>query len=168
MTPDTDSLRDFIQDQIQGLGEVEFRHMFGGYGLYRGDVFFGILYKDRLYFRTDQASRQAYVDRGMRPFRPSVKQTLKNYYEVPPDIVEDSEALVAWARSIGRINALFLNGQRVAHRRWKAIRPAIAAKSWLHRIATAEHPPAPPLLQSIPTIRSADPLAPPSGSQPRE
>ena len=96
MTPDTDSLRDFIQDQIQGLGEVEFRHMFGGYGLYRGDVFFGILYKDRLYFRTDQASRQAYVDRGMRPFRPSVKQTLKNYYEVPPDIVEDSEALVAW------------------------------------------------------------------------
>ena len=55
-------------------------------------------YKGRLYFRTDDKSRQAYADRGMQPFRPSVKQTLKNYYEVPPDIVEDSEALVAWAR----------------------------------------------------------------------
>ena len=116
MTPDTDSLRDFIQDQIQGLGEVEFRHMFGGYGLYRGDVFFGILYKDRLYFRTDQASRQAYVDRGMRPFRPSVKQTLKNYYEVPPDIVEDSEALVAWARKATQRRTARRAGQSVKRR----------------------------------------------------
>lgn len=98
MTLDANSFRDFIQDQLQGLGGMEFRRMFGGYGLYRSDVFFGILYKGRLYFRTDDTSRQAYVDRGMQPFRPNMKQTLKNYYEVPPDIVEDSKALVAWAR----------------------------------------------------------------------
>ena len=98
MTLDTDSFRDFIQDQLQELGGVGFRRMFGGYGLYRGGVFFGILHKDRLYFHTDDTSRQAYVDHGMQPFRPNMKQTLKNYYEVPPEIVEDSETLVAWAR----------------------------------------------------------------------
>ena len=33
----------------------------------------------------------------MQPFRPSDKQTLKNYYEVPPDILEDGDELVRWA-----------------------------------------------------------------------
>ena len=38
-----DSFTEFLQDQLSSLGEVEFRRMFGGHGLYRGDVFFGIL-----------------------------------------------------------------------------------------------------------------------------
>jgi hypothetical protein len=33
----------------------------------------------------------------MKPFRPSDKQTLKNYYEVPPDILEDEDKLIFWA-----------------------------------------------------------------------
>lgn len=116
MTPDTNSFRDFIRDQLQELGEVEFRHMFGGYGLYRGDVFFGILYKGRLYFRTDDTSRQAYVDRGMQPFQPNMKQTLKNYYEIPPEIVEDREALVAWAREATQRRAARRTRQSVSRR----------------------------------------------------
>jgi len=34
----------------------------------------------------------------MKPFCPSDKQTLKNYYEVPPDILENGEELIVWAR----------------------------------------------------------------------
>jgi len=71
--------------------------MFGGFGLYHRDVFFGILHKGRLYFKTSDQTRSAYEKYGMKPFRPSDKQTLKNYYEVPPDILEDGEALVLWA-----------------------------------------------------------------------
>jgi len=33
----------------------------------------------------------------MKPFRPNAKQTLKTYYEVPVDIIEDSEQLVEWS-----------------------------------------------------------------------
>lgn len=33
----------------------------------------------------------------MKPFAPNAKQTLKNYYEVPVDIVESAEHLVEWA-----------------------------------------------------------------------
>lgn len=71
--------------------------MFGGHGLYQGEVFFGIIHKGRLYFKTDQASRAAYVQRGMKPFRPNAKQTLKTYYEVPVEIIEDDEQLTTWA-----------------------------------------------------------------------
>jgi DNA transformation protein len=33
----------------------------------------------------------------MGPFRPNERQTLKSYYEVPPEVLEDPEALRSWA-----------------------------------------------------------------------
>ncbi len=71
--------------------------MFGGYGLYRGKLFFGIIHRGRLYFKTDPASARIYIEKGMKPFRPSPKQTLKTYYEVPEDVLEDPDDLAAWA-----------------------------------------------------------------------
>jgi DNA transformation protein len=77
--------------------------MFGGYGLYRGGMFFGIIHKGRLYFKTASTSVSAYRDRRMKPFRPNAKQTLKTYYEVPVEIIEDAEKLAHWAeRATGR------------------------------------------------------------------
>lgn len=93
-----ESFRDFILDQLVGLGQVDCRRMFGGHGLYRGGVFFGILHKDRLYFKTDATSQVDYHARGMKPFTPNAKQTLKNYYEVPADVIEDSDEMSVWAK----------------------------------------------------------------------
>ena len=70
---------------------------FGGFGLYRKETFFGIIHRGRLYFKTDERTREAYVARGMKPFRPNSKQTLKSYYEVPVEVIEDKEQLVVWA-----------------------------------------------------------------------
>ena len=97
-----DSFKDFVLDQLGGLRCVTCRAMFGGYGLYRGDVFFGIIHKGRLYFKTGEASRAAYRERGMKPFRPNPRQTLKTYYEVPIEIIEDQEQLTGWAIQAAR------------------------------------------------------------------
>ncbi len=97
MARELDSFKEFVLDQLAGLPGVTCRAMFGGYGLYRGAVFFGIIHKGRLYFKTDDRTRAAYLDQGMKPFRPNKKQTLKTYYEVPVDIIEDAEELAAWA-----------------------------------------------------------------------
>jgi DNA transformation protein len=48
--------------------------------------------------RTTATTRPAYQERGMLPFRPSPKQTLKNYYEVPADILEDPDTLAEWVQ----------------------------------------------------------------------
>lgn len=93
-----DSFKDFVLDQLRDMRGVTARSMFGGYGLYRGEVFFGIIHKGRLYFKTNDDSRDEYTTRAMKPFRPSAKQTLKKYYELPADILEDSEHLTAWAQ----------------------------------------------------------------------
>ena len=93
-----DSFKDFIIDQLYGLEGVTDRAMFGGHGLYRGGTFFGIISKGRLYFKTNDSTRPGYVERGMKPFRPNPGQTLKNYFEVPPDILEEPDQLAAWAQ----------------------------------------------------------------------
>jgi DNA transformation protein len=38
----------------------------------------------------------------MKSFRPNPRQTLKNYFEVPIDVVEDGGELVRWARRAAR------------------------------------------------------------------
>src|SRR4030065_1322527 len=72
--------------------------MCGGDGPPLGEYFFGILHDGRLYFKTDETTREKYRNRGMGPFAPSEKQVLKSYYEVPEEIVEDDEELASWAR----------------------------------------------------------------------
>ena len=103
-----DGFKTFVEDQF-GRTPVVFRPMFGGWGLYRGRTFFGILFKGRLYFKTDERSRIAYVERGMPPFRPSTKQTLKTYYEVPAEVLEEPEELAAWAERALRVRSASRN-----------------------------------------------------------
>lgn len=90
-----DSFRDFVLEQL-GDG-VEARPMFGGHGLYHGDAFFGILFKRRFYLRTTPRTRPDFERRGMAPFKPSARQTLKSYYEVPAEVLEDRDLCRTWA-----------------------------------------------------------------------
>jgi DNA transformation protein and related proteins len=72
--------------------------MFGGWSIYWEGVIFALFHQERLYFKVDDRSKDEYVSRGMGPFRPNERQTLKSYYEVPPDVLDDPEALLSWAR----------------------------------------------------------------------
>lgn len=93
-----ESFKDFVLDQLRRLDGLDCRAMFGGFGLYWGDEFFGIIHKSRLYFKTDSKTLHSYLEAGMKPFRPNTKQTLKSYYEVPVDVIEDADQLVTWAK----------------------------------------------------------------------
>ncbi len=93
-----DAFHDELLERLGGLDGLRSRAMFGGWGLYQATVFFGIVYRGRLYLRTTPGSRPEYASRGMGPFRPSARQTLRDYYEVPPEVLGDDELLLAWAR----------------------------------------------------------------------
>lgn len=43
----------------------------------------------------------------MKPFRPNAKQTFKNYYEVPVDVMEDPDTLADWAWKVIGLKVLF-------------------------------------------------------------
>jgi len=101
----SDSFRDFVLDQLAGLRQLDARAMFGGYGLYNGTLFFGLLWGEKLFFRTDETTRQPYLESEMEPFSPGGKVALKNYYEVPVDILEDNGRLMEWAQTAIRVSA---------------------------------------------------------------
>jgi len=89
---------DYLLGQLKGLGGVEARRMFGGVGLYSRGTFFGLLYKERLYFKTDESTRPDYVARGSEGFQPRAGVKVQmTYYTVPAEVLEDEDELVQWA-----------------------------------------------------------------------
>jgi TfoX/Sxy family transcriptional regulator of competence genes len=73
------SFRTFVLEQLSRLDPlVRARCMFGGVGV---DT-------------VDDSNRPDFVARGMRPCKPGVPagETMQ-YYEVPPDLLEDAEGL---------------------------------------------------------------------------
>ena len=97
MNAKDESFKDFVLDQLHSFDDIEARRMFGGYGLYRDETFFGIVHKGKLFFKIDESTVGDYRKRKMKPFRPNPKQTLKSYYQVPVDIIEDADELCQWA-----------------------------------------------------------------------
>ena len=91
MNSKDESFKDFVLDQLAGLDDAEARRMFGGFGLYQDEMHFGIIYKGKLFFKIDESTVGEYRKRKMKPLRPNLKQTLKSYYQVPVDVIEDAD-----------------------------------------------------------------------------
>ena len=87
----------YVEDQLFALPNIISKRMFSGWGLYSDGRFFGIVSNGALYFKTNEKTRLKYMDHGSGCFRPSQKQVLKNYYEVPSEVLENSEKLSEWA-----------------------------------------------------------------------
>lgn len=96
----TPSFRDYVLEQLAGLGRVRSHRMFGGVGLYCDELFFALITDDTLYLKVDDSNRDDFVRRGMQPFRPyrDRPEWEMGYYEVPADVLEDAETMTVWAR----------------------------------------------------------------------
>jgi DNA transformation protein and related proteins len=90
--------RTYIVDQLAAVPALSTRRMFGGLGLYSGDWFFGLIDDDVLFFKVDEANREDYVSRGMKPFVPIPNKPSMGYFQVPADVIEEAEELTRWAR----------------------------------------------------------------------
>ena len=93
----TQEYLDYISDQLREFGPVTSKRMFGGAGLYRNGVFFGLVADDVLYFKVTETNKKDYLDAGSEPFKPFGSYQM-SYYEVPVDVLEDSQELSRWAR----------------------------------------------------------------------
>jgi len=93
------SFQAYVEAQLEDITGLKFRRMFGGFGLYAGELFFGILHRERLYFRINDQTKKRYEKAGMDVFiTPARKKALKNYYEVPLEVIEQRNELAEWAR----------------------------------------------------------------------
>jgi DNA transformation protein len=89
-----------VVDLLRGWAPVAPRRMFGGHGLYRGEIMFALVAGEMLYFKTDALNRAEYEAAGMAPFsyaRAGRHAVIMSYHAVPPDLLESESELPAWA-----------------------------------------------------------------------
>src|SRR5690348_10909835 len=94
----TESYKSFVLEQLSRVAPgVRARRMFGGVGIYSNELFFALIHDDALYLKTDAITQREFEAMGMRPFRPSGEHgEVMGYHELPPEILEDPEALPRW------------------------------------------------------------------------
>ncbi|HEX2249577.1 MAG TPA: TfoX/Sxy family protein [Gemmatimonadales bacterium] len=92
------SFKTFVLEQLARCArDIRARSMFGGVGIYGGDVFFALIADDTLYFKVDDSNRGDFETVGMGPFRPYGEGgEVMQYYRVPDDLLEDADALRPW------------------------------------------------------------------------
>jgi DNA transformation protein and related proteins len=92
---------DRFDDLFAPFGKILVRRMFGAEGLFRDGLMFGIVYEEKLYFKTSEESRQAFIAEGAGPLFYKFKNAegiLTSYYELPDRLYDDPEELAEWAR----------------------------------------------------------------------
>lgn len=70
--PVTPGFAAFVVEQLDGCKPIVTKRMFGGVGIYSGDVFFAIIDDDILYMKVDDSTRPDFVRAGCGPFRASI------------------------------------------------------------------------------------------------
>lgn len=110
---------------LQAFGPVQARAMFGGWGLYREGLFFGLIAQDTLYFKVDEDNAAAFEARRLPPFVYESKlgdRVVMSYRQVPAEALESPEEMAAWAR-LGFAAALRAASKRPARRATAKPRP---------------------------------------------
>jgi DNA transformation protein len=124
-------------DLLSLLGPVTARAMFGGHGLYAGDVMFGLLDDGELFLKTDPQTREQFIAAGCRQWvyvNKKARMEHTGFFRPPDDAHEDPEAMLPWAR-------LALEAARRA-RAEKAAKAAAKAKRGKPATRTAPRKPA--------------------------
>jgi len=92
------TFRTFVLEQLgRCVPSIRSRAMFGGVGIYAGELFFALIADDTLYFKVDAVTRPEFERRGLEPFRPYGEHgEVMSYYRVSEELLEDAEELRGW------------------------------------------------------------------------
>jgi DNA transformation protein and related proteins len=85
---------------LEALGPVRAGRMFGGWGLYQGDVFIALIAFDRLYLKVDSDTMPRFQAAGCEPFVYGGKgqPMTMSYWTVPPEALDSPALMLPWAR----------------------------------------------------------------------
>ncbi|CAG74495.1 conserved hypothetical protein [Pectobacterium atrosepticum SCRI1043] len=92
------ALAEHYAGELSGWAPITTRPLFGAVALYRDGLVFAMVWKGSLYFKVDNASQADYVAAGSHALGYGNDHALKSYWEVPVDVIEDSERVLEWAQ----------------------------------------------------------------------
>ena len=88
----------FLLDQMQWLGPVTSRRMFGGTGLFLDGLMFALVLDDTLYLKADYLNRADFDSVGLLPFSyvRGDREIALSYFQAPEEALDDREMMVDW------------------------------------------------------------------------
>lgn len=95
--PAKDRFVEFCIEQFGPLGRIDSKYMFGGWCMYCDGAVFALIAGGALYLKGDAQNIPSFQERGLQPFQPFPDKPLTmKYFQAPPEIFEDDDALRAW------------------------------------------------------------------------
>lgn len=89
-----------LVDLLSPLGEVTYRHMFGGHGIYVDGHIVAIAADAELYLKADEVNRPRFEELGMERFQPFPgRDTAMPYHRVAAEMLDDRDRLLELART---------------------------------------------------------------------
>jgi DNA transformation protein and related proteins len=91
----------FVEELFAGLGPVRIRRMFGGAGVYAGEVMFALIDDETIYLKTDEALKAKLAVEGSVAWvysRAPGKWEETSYWRLPEAALDDPDEASAWAR----------------------------------------------------------------------
>ena len=93
----------YLLELLQAFGNVSAKALFGGHGIYRDGLIFGVVIDDTFYLKADEINRGQFDARGLAPFvyesKSKGKQVSLGYYQCPADALESAVLMAEWAGS---------------------------------------------------------------------
>ncbi len=86
---------------FKNIPGIKSRAMFGGYGLYKNSVIFGLIAEGNLYFKVGTANLADYQAAKSKPFtykRVSGKPISMSYWKVPDAVLKNEKLLIEWIK----------------------------------------------------------------------
>ena len=106
-----------LLDLLQPIGGITARRMFGGCGLFRSGIMFGLLADGVFFLKTDEINRPEFSALGMPPFRYEGKAgrvSVMSYNQCPEEALDHPAAMRPWAESAIAAAARANEGKRKA------------------------------------------------------
>ncbi len=97
----SEKYREYVRELFTALGGIRIRGMFGGAGIFRDDLMFGLIIEDQIYLKVDDFNRAAFEGAGQGPFlyeRKGGRTVAMSYYPIPEALYDDPDELSEWAR----------------------------------------------------------------------
>ena len=91
-----------LLDLLSPLGGVSAKRMFGGHGVFREELMFGLVASGEFYLKTDAENRPDFEARELAPFRYESKDgkiTVMSYHLCPEEALDNPQAMRRWAES---------------------------------------------------------------------
>jgi DNA transformation protein len=96
------SAPDRFDDLFHAFGRIAVRRMFGGEGIFVGDLMIGLIMDDQIYLKAGDGNRADFVREGAKPFTytrgKERNATSLSYYAAPERLLDDPEEFCRWMR----------------------------------------------------------------------